>query len=1072
MSFTSSGTYGIVLSPNIKLPQFNISSDKYISKILNNYDGVDEIEKQLPISNLDKKKKFFITFETFGPLDVDLVSEEQYDQLYKVVDEKKDDEAFLAYLLEDEKGQDVFMKALEIKNDKLTINTINDLLPLNIIYPNGGKDLYFYDSTNSNYEDFLKPFSNIFESLILLDKNNLNHQDIKLDNIVYDGKDMRLIDFGLMKNRSLVNEYDNMFIQELNELYTIKAPYYGLIYPSINENVDFYLSYIRKIFSDIQDLDIPYINLYYQNQVEEFRKIYKFYNTSSQTDKNIIIESSIQKNDLFQCCYNFLLFFSRWGDSLTKNYNDLFKHVLSGLSVNPLNSPTPKQFYEKYIEILNSKNDIIIEKPKVLGPKKKVSQSPKKLDIPNFTVKQFKDLLKSFGVNFKSNIKKDELIKMYVELMKNLEPSTITDIKTEELPKKPETPKKENLTVDKLKSFLKNKNIKGLSKMKKSELLELYKKYTKTPTPQYLRNPEVELEIIKEFKPKEKTIKPKILGPRKKISYRPTTPPLEYKTPPEGYYEKMRELAPRLPTPMREVKPLNYPPKTPKPKTPMIEMEITKEFKPKEKTPKKILGPRKKISYRPTTPPLEYKTPPEGYYEKMRELAPRLPTPMREVKPLNYPPKTPKPKTPTPQYLRNPEVELPSLESKIILQKEINPKLLKINPKIFKDSISDFLFNSIGFCGLLRELVIEQKNLDDTIFRNPFRMKQLISKFSIYNLQDVLKLFPKFYKWANRFAKKELKTDFTERFEIQFDKRLEFSEFFTKSEWDDITSKIKKFILEKLDKDINLLITNQHDYCKDNEIRKGLHKIIKPYFISLVDKFLPYYPNLKELKDQFYLETPKPLTPQPIRTTPRHRRVKTPTPKPKTPTPKPKTPTPKPKTPKPKTPKPKLISPSISEYERDENIQKEIKKSKVEYENIRYSFTRCNFDNYAELLMGLFNKGLIKFVEIDPDLKKSINRSKPAKELYKKIKDGDISDNVFTIQFLGKDIFKKIQNDIFNIYKNLWDDTENKKDFNHFVVCGKLPLFKYFENEIMPLVIEKLKQKFKGYDSIIESTFK
>lgn len=91
---------------------------------------------------------------------------------------------------------------------------------LQIIYEDGGKDLYDYLQVNkpsdSLFTRLLKQIGHICFGLTRLTANGYVHQDVKLENLVYNGKKMYLIDFGLMnrssdiyKHRDIL-EYDYM----------------------------------------------------------------------------------------------------------------------------------------------------------------------------------------------------------------------------------------------------------------------------------------------------------------------------------------------------------------------------------------------------------------------------------------------------------------------------------------------------------------------------------------------------------------------------------------------------------------------------------------------------------------------------------------------------------------------------------------------------------------------------------------------------------------------------------------------------------------------------------------------
>lgn len=74
-----------------------------------------------------------------------------------------------------------------------------------IIYQYGGKDLIFLSETrNTKFTKLFFSLSNIFEAIIILNKKEYVHFDIRLPNILYDKNSTKLIDFGLLLKYSQV----------------------------------------------------------------------------------------------------------------------------------------------------------------------------------------------------------------------------------------------------------------------------------------------------------------------------------------------------------------------------------------------------------------------------------------------------------------------------------------------------------------------------------------------------------------------------------------------------------------------------------------------------------------------------------------------------------------------------------------------------------------------------------------------------------------------------------------------------------------------------------------------------
>lgn len=96
-----------------------------------------------------------------------------------------------------------------------------------IIYEDGGYDLrylFYHDYIYVKYPEitinkFFKKFLNIFEGVLLLSSNNLCHRDIKLDNILFNGEKISLIDFGLMVKSDKVYDDEELRMYLNNNIY-------------------------------------------------------------------------------------------------------------------------------------------------------------------------------------------------------------------------------------------------------------------------------------------------------------------------------------------------------------------------------------------------------------------------------------------------------------------------------------------------------------------------------------------------------------------------------------------------------------------------------------------------------------------------------------------------------------------------------------------------------------------------------------------------------------------------------------------------------------------------------------
>ncbi len=176
--FLDKGGYGCIYSPAIKCKNETRRKENSVSKIMEMEDL--EIEKKHLdiVKKLDPGQKYFITYIEECPLGK---LDPQEDNLNKC--------------------------SLTRKTVK---NRGSDSLH-QIVMKNGGKSLYSminskkfmskYLKNCPSLKSFLRHFYPIFEGLILLNKHELAHFDVKLENILFDGEKMRLIDFSILSNK-------------------------------------------------------------------------------------------------------------------------------------------------------------------------------------------------------------------------------------------------------------------------------------------------------------------------------------------------------------------------------------------------------------------------------------------------------------------------------------------------------------------------------------------------------------------------------------------------------------------------------------------------------------------------------------------------------------------------------------------------------------------------------------------------------------------------------------------------------------------------------------------------------
>lgn len=189
-NYIGSGSYGCAIKPGFSCSSNNEIVDKSISKLFSEeIDYKEEVDISKRIALIDKDYKFTLK----------MISNCQITPAY------------------------INANVTNINNCKIIENQPKIY---QIVYEYGGMDLHklFIQShiisayPNLNIYEFLKKVTEILKGLEVLLKNGLAHRDIKMDNILYNGEKIILIDFGLLstfedvykgKNLELYYELDN-----------------------------------------------------------------------------------------------------------------------------------------------------------------------------------------------------------------------------------------------------------------------------------------------------------------------------------------------------------------------------------------------------------------------------------------------------------------------------------------------------------------------------------------------------------------------------------------------------------------------------------------------------------------------------------------------------------------------------------------------------------------------------------------------------------------------------------------------------------------------------------------------
>lgn len=293
-NYIGKGSYGCVIKPNINCNGTFGKNNQITKFFFFKKDYLIEIKNQKKVESFDKKGYFII----------------------KKINNCK---IFLT--------PEIIKKINNINLCELKLNEVYQ-----ITYEYGGIDLYnlfkkeFDFLLKINLFNFLQKFSNIFDGLSKLNKNNLFHNDIKIDNILYNKKNnkFKIIDFGFM-NISYLNiikmlKYNphGSYPNELNILGVISDEYFFKDLKKYNLNSNELIKYLEKYILLLNELYKDNTDPYFQKILILINDIYNYF-----------------KIDIFKNID--LTFFEK--KNLSKNYKE-FRNKLDvymlGLTLNEL----------------------------------------------------------------------------------------------------------------------------------------------------------------------------------------------------------------------------------------------------------------------------------------------------------------------------------------------------------------------------------------------------------------------------------------------------------------------------------------------------------------------------------------------------------------------------------------------------------------------------------------------------------------------------------------------------------------------------------------------------------------
>lgn len=208
MPFVASGSYGCVFRPHLRCVEKVVVSRGTIGKVFADEEEYEiEQHAQSMVYKVDPRGEFTVTAQ--GACSTNPIKQRPTDNIAKCT-----------------------LVDAAIPNKQ-------------IIYPNGGKSLddIIFDKaiTKRTFLKLLRAMGPIFKGLTLFKKHGIIHQDIKPDNIVYDGSHLRLIDFGILS--SMDTHYTSVGNKHmLSADYPYFPPEYKLIHYGTRRSSDYITS--------------------------------------------------------------------------------------------------------------------------------------------------------------------------------------------------------------------------------------------------------------------------------------------------------------------------------------------------------------------------------------------------------------------------------------------------------------------------------------------------------------------------------------------------------------------------------------------------------------------------------------------------------------------------------------------------------------------------------------------------------------------------------------------------------------------------------------------------------------
>lgn len=409
-AMVAQGTYGCIFRPPLRCENEDTISENTVSKFMNYSEALDEVNENKMIDTIDPKFEFHLKTPRICKLheDINIDDEENFencDLAKKYSDLYKNRNMFVLLQLEDggiSLGE--YLKNLRTKK------SFNDSFKKEQYIPLDKKEKI----ENEELNKLLISMRPLIKGLKVMSENNIQHLDIKPDNIVIrknekDGSyKVRFIDFGLsskfeniytkkflFKSHYFVEPYDSVFLLD---------NWYNLLTQEKREEIEKYFNsnfytknYGDKLIGDNTTFSFdnhPYLSLFQKENYDKLIKK-KYFEKKSKDDFQLEI---FKKIDVFSLG---LIFFFIWNkfigvfeverkyeNPIHESLKNLMLKMLKSSFIDRISADNLLQEYDNLISIIQYQENV-----DRIGKKQNKNDDIMTIQVKKSTLKKTRDFL-------------------------------------------------------------------------------------------------------------------------------------------------------------------------------------------------------------------------------------------------------------------------------------------------------------------------------------------------------------------------------------------------------------------------------------------------------------------------------------------------------------------------------------------------------------------------------------------------------------------------------------------------------------------------------------------------------